>query len=322
VPGPAATVDGDRLSVGLVVGDDLERAPALEALPVDSLWVGGHVASRNPSPEAMVALARLSAVTERVRIGTSALVLPLYPPAVVAKQVADLDRATGGRVILGVGVGGEYPQEFRACRVPLGERGPRCDEAIGLLRRLWTGDEVTHGGPRYAMADVRVHPPPAQPGGPPVVVAGRKAPAMRRAATLGDGWMPYLFSPRRYAESVATIRAAAARAGRDLAGFGWYVFVFVHVDRDGDRARAAVARSLGRTQGRDAADVRPLVDRVAAAGTAGEVAATLAAFVDAGARHLVLAPAPGVGDRDRVVRCLFDEVMPTVRDRSARPRRD
>ena len=121
-----------------------EEVAALEALPIDSLWVGGHVASPNPSPEVMVALARLGALTERVRIGTSILLLPLYPPAIVAKQIADLDRATGGRVTLGVGIGGEYPAEFRACGIPIEERGPRTDESIGLLRRFWTAEPVTH----------------------------------------------------------------------------------------------------------------------------------------------------------------------------------
>jgi len=128
-------------------------------------------------------LARLSAVTERVLIGTSILLLPLYSPAIVAKQVADLDRATGGRVILGIGVGGEYPQEFRACGIPLGERGRRADEAIPLLRRLWSGENVSHDGPFFPMADVKIHPAPIQPGGPPIVVAGRKDVAMRRAAS-------------------------------------------------------------------------------------------------------------------------------------------
>src|SRR5262245_60559290 len=147
----------------------------------------------------MMQLARLSALTERVRIGTSILLLPLYAPAIVAKQVADLDRATGGRVTLGVGIGGEYPQEFRACQVPVAERGRRTDEAIPLLRALWSGEERTHDGRYYPMDAVRIHPPPAQRGGPPIVVAGRREPAMRRAARLGDGWMPYLYSARRYA---------------------------------------------------------------------------------------------------------------------------
>ncbi len=137
------------LEVGLVVGD-MGQVGELEELPIDSLWVGGHVASPNPAPEAMVQLARLSSVAHRVTIGTAILLLPLYPPAVVAKQIADLDRATGGRVILGVGVGGEYPAEFRACEVPLSERGPRTDEAIGLLRRLWSAEEIaTHESARF-----------------------------------------------------------------------------------------------------------------------------------------------------------------------------
>ena len=113
------------IAVGFVGGRDRKDTEALEALPIDSLWTGGHIASRNPSSDAMIGLARLAAHSERVRIGTAVLLLPLYPPAVVARQVADLDQMTGGRVILGVGVGGEYPQEFSACQVPLRERGVR-----------------------------------------------------------------------------------------------------------------------------------------------------------------------------------------------------
>src|SRR5450631_3890784 len=173
------------LAIGVVGGAERADAMWLEGLPIDSLWAGGHVASRNPTPEAMVQLAALAAVTERVRVGTSILLLPLYPPAIVAKQVADLDRRTGGRVTLGNGVGGEYPQEFRACGVPVGERGRRTDEAIDLIRRLWTGEPVTHPGPFYAMEDVAILPPPRQPGGPPIVVAGRQPAAMRRAAWRG-----------------------------------------------------------------------------------------------------------------------------------------
>ena len=300
----------DGLQVGLVAGPGGRHPADLEALPVDSLWVGGHVASRNPSPEAMVALARLAATTERVRIGTSVLLLPLYPPAIVAKQVADLDVATGGRVVLGVGVGGEYPQEFRACGIPLHERGRRTDEAIPLLRRLWSGEVVSHAGPHHAMDDVRIHPPPVQPGGPPIVVGGRSEAAMMRAATLGDGWFPYLYSPRRYAESVARVRAAAGE--RDLTGFGWYVWVFVNVGRDGDEAREQAARTIGGTYDQD---VRAMVDRIAAAGTSDEVLATLVAFHDAGARHFVFCPATAGDDPAPAVDRLLGEVVPALRER-------
>ena len=143
---------GDResdIQVGIVTTGDRRQAHDLEARPIDSLWVGGHISSSNPSPEVIVGLTRLAAVTERVVVGSSILLLPLYPPALVAKQIADLDRVTGGRLILGVGVGGEYPQEFRAVQVPIVERGSRTNEIIPLLRRFWTATEVTHQGRYY-----------------------------------------------------------------------------------------------------------------------------------------------------------------------------
>jgi probable F420-dependent oxidoreductase len=256
----------------------------------------------------MAQLAGLCAVTERVRVGTSILLLPLYPPAIVAKQVADLDRFTGGRVTLGVGVGGEYPREFRACGVPLAERGARTDEAIGLIRQLWTGEPVTHAGRFFAMEDVRIQPAPVQPGGPPVVVAGRQPPAMRRAARLGDGWMPYLYSARRYRDSVDTVRAIAVEEGRDLVGFGWYAFVFTNAGADSRVAKEEAAAFLGGTY---AQDFDAMLDSVAAAGSVREVTAVLQAFVDAGARHLILVPAAR-GERRTIVERVVHEVVPAL----------
>jgi probable F420-dependent oxidoreductase len=299
----------DTLSIGLVAAGDPRRIAELERLPIDSLWAGGHVASPNPTPEALMGLARLSALTQRVKIGTSILLLPLYQPAIVAKQIADLDRATEGRIVLGVGIGGEYAQEFRACGVPIAERGRRVDEAIPLLRRLWTAEEISHEGPFYPMRQVKIHPAPAQPGGPPIVVAGRSDAAMRRAALLGDGWMPYLFSSRRYAASVARIREVAAAANRDLSGFGWYAFIFVSIDSDGQRARQTMAATLG---GQYNQDFRSMIDHVSAAGTPGEVLEKVQAFVDAGARHLIFTTAAGAADPAAVIDRLFHEVVPRL----------
>jgi len=295
------------LEVGLVVGD-MGQVGELEELPIDSLWVGGHVASPNPAPEAMVQLARLSALAHRVTIGTAILLLPLYPPAIVAKQIADLDRATGGRVVLGVGVGGEYPAEFRACEVPLSERGPRTDEAIGLLRRLWSAEEITHEGRFYRLDAVRIHPPPTRPGGPPIVVAGRQPAAMRRAATHGDGWMPYLYSPRRYAESVTTIRHAADEIGRDLTGFEWMAFVFVSVRDNASEALEQAARFLGGTYRQD---FNAFIERVAAAGTPTQVATRLQEFIDAGARHLIIVPC-ATQDRQAMTNRILGEIVPLL----------
>jgi probable F420-dependent oxidoreductase len=304
------------LRFGVLSNGDPRRAARLERQGVDSLWVGGHVAAASATGEALTALARMSAATERVQLGTAVLLLPLYPPAIVAKAVADLDRVTGGRVILGVGVGGESPQEFRACQVPLETRGQRMNEAVPLLRRLWTAQPVTHEGRFYPMSDVRVHPPPAQPGGPPIVVAGRADVAARRAARLGDGWLPYLYSPRRYAASVTAITGAAAAAGRDLSRFGWYAMIDVNVNPDGDAARAEAAAWLGRTYG---PGFRSSGERMAA-GTPAEVTRQLLAYAAAGVRHFVCCVAAGRDsatstppESEAVTDLLTGQVLPAVR---------
>lgn len=307
------TTSPDAISIGLVSGGK-RTYPEIEALPIDSLWVGGHIASRNPSPEAMMNLARLSAVTERVKIGTSILLLPLYPPALVAKQIADLDQVSGGRVILGIGVGGEYPQEFRACQIPIEERGRRTNEIIPLLRQFWTAEPITHKGRYYEMEDVRIHPAPVQAGGPPIVVAGRSEAAMRRAAKLGDGWFPYLYSARRYAASVQTVQSAAAEAGRDLGDFGWYVWIFLNIHPDGDVAREQAARTMGGTYNQD---FRQMVDSVAVAGTPTEVLDKLKLFYDAGARYFVFNPSTAGADTTPVVDRLLDDIVPALKRHGA-----
>ncbi|MBP1688298.1 MAG: luciferase family protein [Deltaproteobacteria bacterium] len=300
--------DTDRLQFGVSITVDRKRVREMSALPIDSMWVGGHVASPNGVQEVMVGLARLVELTDRIMIGSSILLLPLYPPAIVAKQVAELDRASGGRLALGVGIGGEYPMEFDACQVPVKERGARTNEAIPLLRRLWTGEEVTHEGRFYPMHNVRIFPAPHQDGGPPLIVAGRQPAAMRRAARLGDGWMPYLYSPRRYAESVATIQADAAQIGRELSGFHWTAFLFTAIDDDTDRALDKAAEFLGGTYRQN---FREMVDRVAVAGDPDRLAQRLQEFVDAGARHLILTIADRV-DPFGAARRVFAEVVPRL----------
>jgi alkanesulfonate monooxygenase SsuD/methylene tetrahydromethanopterin reductase-like flavin-dependent oxidoreductase (luciferase family) len=256
----------------------------------------------------MSSLVRLATLIERVRVGTSILLLPLYPPAIVAKQVGEVDRMTGGRVILGVGIGGEYAQEFSACQIPVSERGKRTDEAIPLIRSLWSGEPVTSTGRFYPMENVKLHPSPIQPGGPPIAVAGRKPPAMRRAALLGDGWMPYLYSPERYAESVRTITTVADEAGRSLDGFEWFAFLFVNVNPDGEAGRDEATGFLG---GNYNQDFRAMIDRVAVTGTPAEATRRLQAFVDAGARHLVFTPATRA-DAEPIRQRLLNEVIPAL----------
>jgi alkanesulfonate monooxygenase SsuD/methylene tetrahydromethanopterin reductase-like flavin-dependent oxidoreductase (luciferase family) len=309
---------GDRIIFGAAAIPEPDRAwlAAAERLPIDSLWQGGHVLPPTATGEAITRLALMTAWTERVRVGTAVLQLPLYPPVIVAKQLADLDSRSGGRVSVGVGVGGEFPQEFEAAGVPIGERGPRTDEAMEILRGLWRGGPVAHEGRffRFGAVELRpVRPPGAEapamrPGGPPLLVSGRRAPAMRRAARLGDGWLPYLMSPGAYARSVRAIEDEARAAGRDLAGFEWMMYLYCSVRSDGGRAREDVAAFLGGAYGDKPA---AMLDRVAPAGTPEEVAARLQEYVDAGVRHFVISPAA----RERtleVVTLAAEEVLPRL----------
>src|SRR5262249_53340990 len=130
---------GGRIPSGAAAirGPARDWLAAVERLPVDSVWQGGHLLPPGPTGEAITRLALMTAWTERVRVGTSVLLLPLYHPVVVAKQLADLDSRSGGRVTVGVGGGGEFRAEFDAVGIPLAERGARTDEAIEVLRTLW-----------------------------------------------------------------------------------------------------------------------------------------------------------------------------------------
>jgi probable F420-dependent oxidoreductase len=310
-------VGADRITLGAAALPEPERAwlAAVEDLSVDSVWQGGHILPPSGTGEAITRLALMTAWTERVRVGSAVLVLPLYHPVVVAKQVADLDARSGGRITLGVGVGGEFADEFAAVGVPVSERGRRTDEAIDVLRALWAGGPVTHHGAAFHLDDVELRPVTApeggigRRGGPPIVVSGRKEAAMRRAARRGDGWMPYLVSPDAYARSVTTIRAEAEGRGRDLDGdgFEWLLYLYCSVRADGDRARDDVRSFLGGAYG----SKPEVLDRVAPSGTPEEVAERVQAYVDAGARHVVVSPAAH-DDTLGVVRLFAEEVLPRL----------
>ena len=145
------------------------------------------------------------------------------------------------------------------------------------MRLLWSGRPVSHRGRFFDFRDVELHAVrPAgradaagQAGGPPIIVSGRRIPAMRRAARLGDGWMPYLVSPGAYARSVQAVRDEARSAGRDLGGFEWMLYLYTSIREDGDRARADVATFLQGAYGH----LEPeKLQRIAPAGTPEEVA--------------------------------------------------
>jgi len=259
----------------------------LQALGFDSIWVGEHVFFHVPFFDGLTTLAAVAAQTSRVRIGSAVLLLALRPAAAVASAAMTLDHLSGGRLTLGVGVGGEYPKEFEACGVPLYERGARTNEAIDVLRMLWTGDEVSFAGRFNQLSEVRLQPAPIQPGGPPIWVAGRSDAAIHRAGMLGDGYLPYLFDPPRYDRSLARVLEVAEAVGREPASIERALFLFTCLGRSHEQALAVAAVTLSATYHQD---FEPVLKRYGAIGTREEVADKLTEYVRAGVNHFLFYP--------------------------------
>src|SRR3954471_24284645 len=211
----------------------------------DSLWVGDHIAFAVSILDPLLQLAQAAVVSRRLTLGTNVYLLPLRHPVPVAKQVATLDHLSEGRLIFGVGIGGEFPGEYAACGVPPGERGPRLSEAIPLLRRLWSGAPVSHQGRFYpAFEEVAMQPPARQPGGPPIWVGGRADAALARAGRLADGWISYVVTPETYRAGLEKIAAAAESAGRNIGHFGTGHLLFARLDASYEQALDAAAATL------------------------------------------------------------------------------
>lgn len=257
----------------------------VEALGFDSVWCGDHISFNLPLYESLTLLASYASITTRLRLGTAVYLLALRPPAVAAKATATLDALSGGRLIFGVGVGGENPKEFEACGVPHRERGARVSEAIEVVRALWRDTPATFKGRFTSFEGVSIDPKPVQRPGPPIWIGGRSDAALARAGRQGDGWVSYVVTPERYRQSLEKIREAAARHGRSLDGFATAHLTFITVGRDYERARAAWVARLSR---RYAQDFGPLAERYGVIGTPEQCAERLAAFRAAGCEYFLL----------------------------------
>ena len=263
-----------RIGISLLNNWGIEDAQALvglacraEELGFDSVWAHdhvfnvGHVFDRigdKPYYEPLTLLSFVAARTSRVRLGTSVLVLPYHNPIRLAKTVATLDVLSAGRVILGVGVGA-IEQEMEAMGTAFKERGPFTDEAIAVMRTLWTEEDPRFDGRYSSFAGMKFSPKPRQR--VPIVIGGVSRMAIRRAARLGDGWQPLGLSPEALGQGMAALREEAEAAGRDPA-----------------KIAVSIALSL--------VESRP--DRYALGATPAEIAANAKAFAARGADTLIV----------------------------------
>lgn len=262
----------------------LDYGRRMEAAGFESIWVGDHVSFYIPVMESLTTLAFLAAATERVKLGTSVYLLPLRQPGIAAKITSTLDVLCEGRLLFGVGVGGEFPPEFEVCGIPRDERGPRTDEGIAILRKLWRDNPASHEGRFTRFGKVSLDPKPVQPGGPPILIGGRREPSFRRAGEHGDGYISHMCSARQFHENLSLVDQHAKHFGRGQVDFDTSAFLFTFVDDSYDRAldrAAAMLQKIYNRPFRDAARKYCLLGRPE------DMLRQMQDFVDAGARRFI-----------------------------------
>ncbi len=318
--GPLARVDvltrlaraADALGYSVISISDHVVLPKTSSAPYpydhSGAFPGG---AQQPFIEPIPLAAWLLAITKRVRVAISVLVVPYRNPVVTAKQLATMDAMSGGRLIVGVGVGW-WPEEFEAVAAPpFAERGAVTDEYINLMKALWTQSDPRFDGKYYRIRDVTMFPKPAQKPHPPIWVGGHTEPALRRTALLGDAWHPIGLrgpaglAPEELAEKVARIRTLARAAGRDPAAI---------------RVAFRGPIDLWPTRGRPPAG--PTGENRLLAGPLAKVVSDLRAYEAAGADTVIFDfPRPDPAAMVALMRRVAREVRPRLSRRASPPSR-
>lgn len=316
--------------------ETLELVRLAEAVGFDSAWVSEHHGSSDGYlPSLLPMLAAFAASTERILLGTGLVLAPLHHPLRLAEDAAVVDQLSDGRLLLGLGIGWRA-EEFRMFDVPMRERARRTEETIEILRRAWTGRRFSFEGQAFRVERVKVAPPPARPGGPPIYLGGYAEAGIRRAGRLADGYIADSAESDEIRRWIATAEDAARGAGRDPDDLAVALMQNAFVSSSGDAwavAREGLAHQLGAYDAWDAGADTPEHDaleipsrdpetlrRWITAGPPEEVARALrtliAPFAARSELHLIVRlhyPGMGFDDASRAVELFAAEVAPALR---------
>jgi len=275
-----------------------------EALGYDSLWTEDRVFHDANFLEPLTLLSWAAARTERIQLGTAVLLLALRNAPALARQVSTMDYLSGGRLNLGISIGGR-PNEFPGLGLRESKRVANLRESIAVLKQLLTGESVTYEGRFYQLDEAVVRPAVTRPGGVSLYMGGRVDAALRRAAELTDGWIGGPFSPAEdYRASLATVHEYAKGFGRDPAGMEAGKLIYVSVDDDKGRALATLKPFIADYYGS-----RIDIAEHGVYGPPDEVAAQLRGFMDAGVKTFMLGvPTLDIGHIERIAK----EVVPQL----------
>jgi probable F420-dependent oxidoreductase len=277
-----------------------------ERTEIDSLWLSERLSSPVPVPEPMTTLAAVAARTTRLKFGPSVFITPFRTPVMAAREIAMIDYLSGGRMLPAFGIGVEQEREFLAAGVPFKERGRRTDEAIAIMRRCWSDNDVTFEGEFWKLDRITVLPKPVQQP-MPLWIGGNSEPAMRRAGRLGDGWIPSFIPPVRFAHGVARTQQFAAEAGREVPADHFGVLVNFCFAADTAAAGALAGPFIPRGRVDDAT-----LELCTAFGPAALLRERLDEYVRGGASKFIVRPmCPPDRMLDQLAQ-LADDVVPAV----------
>lgn len=280
----------------------------------DFVVAGDHIAGGRagiaPIVQCFPVLAAAAAVTQKIQVATCVLQLPMYNPAVVARSMLTIDFLSGGRAIMGVGVGGQYPNEWEAAQQNIHDRGKRADEALAIIRQMWTENQIDHHGRFYDLTDISMEPKSQAPDGIPIWVGGSSDAALRRAARFGDGWTSTQMSSAQWQQNMEKVHEFAGEMGRDMSSFQGIHSLAIRIDKDREKARSD-ARAIVGDGGRVPFD--ELVEDYVCAGDAEDCARVIRKFVSAGASWFMLSPMGKLDDLMPQLELIAQDLIPKFR---------
>lgn len=286
----------------------LDYADRAERLGFASLWAWDHIllGSKTPFPflESLSVLSAIAVRTERVRLGTGVLVLPLRNPVVLAKVTSTIDVMSGGRLTLGV-ASGWYEREFESVGVPFKERGAIFERNATVLKRFWSEERVDGTEDDMVFRGAVMLPRPAQRPRPQLLFGGYVDRVLRRVARMSDGWLTYFYEPESFATAWRKILAYAEEAGRDPATLGNVAQLPICIDSSFEAADARVRPFIGKYF--DVAPWSESTPESAIRGTPEQCLEQIARHLEVGTRHIVFVPC---GYEREQVDALAESILP------------
>jgi probable F420-dependent oxidoreductase len=257
-----------------------------EELNFESIWVGDHVFYSVDVIQPLHLLTWVAALTSRVRLGTAVMLSAYLNPVLLAKAAASIDCLSGGRLILGMSLGGTAA-EYGSIGVPVNQRLGRLLESVEIMRRLWREDGVNFQGRYQTVTDGTINPKPVQPGGVPIYLGGIREPMLRRIARVGDGWIGSAGPIPAFLAGVETILGAAAERQRDPATLSFAKLQGVSV-----APATAQAREQGERHWKAYYGANFNIDAATIFGTPEECARQLAVFASAACNEVTVVIEP------------------------------